>query len=120
MDKKSHAYALTHVLRVDDSGTHPAPGHGHTPRQRASQEDLFVSFKKNKKRDRRPGSIDVMSAEIENTAGSPEATPGNAQSGLHIARCTWTADANTGNGNTHRGARAHDHKVKSLALCRLS
>ena len=22
--------------------------------------------------------------------------------------------------NTHRGARAHDHKVKSLALCRLS
>ena len=22
--------------------------------------------------------------------------------------------------NTHRGARTHDHKVKSLALCRLS
>ena len=22
--------------------------------------------------------------------------------------------------NTHRGARAHDHKVKGLALCRLS
>ena len=23
-------------------------------------------------------------------------------------------------GNTHRGARTHDHKVKGLALCRLS
>ena len=25
-----------------------------------------------------------------------------------------------GEDNTHRGARPHDHKVKSLALCRLS
>ena len=29
-------------------------------------------------------------------------------------------DAHGVRGNTHRGARTHDHKVKGLALCRLS
>jgi hypothetical protein len=32
--------------------------------------------------------------------------------GMHVGSCLVA--------NTHRGARTHDHKVKGLALCRLS
>ena len=39
----SHGYALTHVLQVEDNGTRPAPGYGHTPRQRAPQEEYFIN-----------------------------------------------------------------------------
>ena len=33
----------------------------------------------------------------------------------NVARVMWAGER-----NTHRGARTHDHKVKSLALYRLS
>ena len=41
----SHGYALTHVLQVEDNGTRPAPRYGHTPRQRAPQEEYFIKKK---------------------------------------------------------------------------
>ena len=46
---------------------------------------LFRS-KKTKKRDRRPGNIDVMPVDIENAAGSPDQKPPR---GMHRADCTW-------------------------------
>ena len=43
----------------------------------------------------------------------------NAMGDIHFNAATYTLRLR-GPKDTHRGARTHDHKVKGLALCRLS
>ena len=91
-----------------------------TPQGNEHHRKNILCLKKEQKRGRRPGSIDVMPAETGNTAGIPDRRPPWR---MHTAKCTWQGahgpQAASAGDATHRGARAHDHKVKGLALCRL-
>ena len=56
----------------------------------------------------------------------PDGDAAHGRDAANLLRHSMAADSHTNTctrgkaRNTHRGARTHDHKVKGLALCRLS